>query len=188
MNPTNTRAIPELRAPVVHPARTLTTGVDLPFGWWEPVYRTFKNLASHFGLTVDLNHTFCSGFYHPDAGCCYQAQIDTPQLLSCWHRNHWQTLLSVGEFTLPELSVDPDIIRQLEAGLIKAEGHVRAYKYNTRVYVAMEFRYPAEVGKNYKAVDAEIERFIDAVIELCDELNQVLFTRLLEAYETLVYT
>jgi len=188
MHPTITRAIPEFETPIVHPASILTTGVDLPFGWWEPAYLTFRNLASHFGLHVDVHQMFCNGFYQPEAGCSYHAEIDTPQLLSCWHQNHWQTLLSVGEFTLPELKADPTIIRQLEDGSIRAEGHVRAYKNKTRVYVAMQFRYPAEVGKNYKAVDAEIERFVDAVIELCDELNQVLFIRLLRAYETLVYT
>jgi hypothetical protein len=135
------------------------------FGWWEPVYLQFQSLASHFGLTIDLHHTGFCGFYHEGAGCSFFAEIDVKKLLTGL--------------------AGKDVIRQLRDGTITAQGHVRPLKYKTRVYVAMEFQYP--YGKeNDRTLDAEIEEFIDTVIELCDELNQWLFNRLRHTYEYLV--
>jgi hypothetical protein len=160
--------------------------LNLPFGWWEPVYLNFKNLASYFGLAVDLSRTCFSGFYHDTAGCSYEAEIDVQKLLCGLKEKSWQTLITEPEFIVPDLSIDPEVIRQLEEGEIRAQGHVRPLKYKTRIYVALQFKYPIEADQNYLHLDGEIEQFIDAVIELCDELNQILFTRLQRAYECLI--
>jgi hypothetical protein len=160
-------------------------GTCLGFGWWESVYHQFRSLALHFGLTVDLNRTCFSGFYHEGAGCSYAAEIDVKRLLAGLKDTGGRTVVFDNELILQELVADADVIRRLEEGVIEAQGHVRPLKNKTRIYVALEFHYPSEV-ENYRALDAEIERFIDTVIDLCEELNQWLFARLLHSYEYLV--
>lgn len=157
------------------------------FGWWEPVYLQFQSLASHFGLTIDLHHTGFCGFYHEGAGCSFFAEIDVKKLLTGLAGKVGRRQFFGVEMTVPELLADADVIRQLHDGTIAAQGHVRPLKYKTRVYVAMEFQYPYG-RENDRTLDAEIEEFIDTVIELCDELNQWLFNRLLHTYEYLVGT
>ncbi len=159
----------------------------LRFGWWEPVYFQFQSMASHFGLTVDLNHACFCGFYHEGAGCSFFAEIDVKRLLAGLNGKAGRREVFSVEMTVPELLADADVIRQLQDGTIAARGHVRPLKYKTRVYVAMEFRYPSG-QENDHSLDAEIEQFIDTVIELCDELNQWLFNRLRHTYEYLVGT
>jgi hypothetical protein len=158
-----------------------------PYGWWEATYYHFRFLAAHFGITVNVDRTSFSGFYHEGAGCSYEAEIAVTELLACWRQKRWQTVVADHEMTIPEILIDPTIMEQLENGTIQAHGHVRALKYKTRIYVAMQFQYPDPLNRPYRQLDEQIEGFIDAVIALCDELNQVLFARLLQAYETLSF-
>lgn len=162
-----------------------TPSTCLPYGWWEPIYHNFRYLASHFGIAVNVDRTHFSGFYQQGAGCSYEAEINVIELLNSWQTKRWQSLVVNSTFTLPEILIDPAILQQLENGSIKAEGKVRSFKDKTRIYVAMQFRYPDNIAMHYRALDCQIELFIDAVIALCDELNQLLFAQLQQSYENL---
>lgn len=159
--------------------------INVNHDWWDFVYDDFKQLCSYFGLTVDLERTYFSGFYHQGQGCGYTATIDFMTMLACIKNQSWKEYAPNAEFCFPDIDINRRLQQLIDAGIIDIVASVKPGSRGTNINVSTDASYSSNMCSNYDRINEELSKLEEITDKICKELNSFLFKNLLEDYEYL---
>lgn len=152
--------------------------INIDYDYWDFVYEDFQQLASYFGMDVDTDKTYFSGFYSQGDGSAFTATVDPCKLIACIQGNTWAEYAPKENFNLPVLSVNVlRVCKLIAAGKIDFTANV--YPANRETAVKVEFEFD-NLPNNLNDAAGELCEVIE---EVSDTLNKWLFRQLQKEYE-----
>ncbi len=159
--------------------------INTNFGWWHFVYDAFYIIAKSVGVSVDLDKTYFTGFYHQGQGSSYTASVDTMKLIQAVKTMSWKEHAPLASLNFPAINIDRRILDLIQRGIIDTWAKVEPANRETSINVSTDLHYSYNLCPNYNRIDAELDKLEEVITAVCEELNHFLFTALRTEYEYL---
>jgi hypothetical protein len=161
--------------------------INVDYDWYEFVYDDFSAICKTIGVSVDLKHTYFSGFYHQGSGSAFTADIDLFKLIegieNKTYLDYAPNIEQENRFRPSKLSIDKRVLDLIKRDFIDISCDIIPTNRETSVKVDFSSNYYYNQCVNYNNIDEEIEKLENWLIEIAEDLNSLLYNLLEKEYE-----
>lgn len=157
--------------------------LNVSFDWWDFNYDDFISICTYFGISVDKESIYFSGFYSQGDGSKFNADVDLPKLIDGVDHQAWREYAPKLDFDFPALTVDKRVLQLIRSEKIDINarilGSIRYYNIVVDLGLPSAFHPFRSYDLIYGELD-KVENWLDGIAKV---LNRFLYKSLKSNYE-----